>query len=64
MAISRAQMGNQLTGRRKNRKISKVMKEFKNRKLRSGSKKGPKVKNKKQAIAIALSEARKRKPKA
>jgi|TARA_R110002020_G_scaffold524_6_gene2646 hypothetical protein len=64
MAISRAQMGKQLTGRRKNRKVSKVMKEFKNRKLRSGSKKGPKVKNKKQAIAIALSEARKRKPKA
>ena len=37
------------------------MKEFKNRKLRSGSKKGPKVTNKKQAIAIALSEARKKK---
>ena len=60
MAISRAQTRKQLTGRRK-RKVSKVMKEFKNRKLRSGSKKGPKVKNKKQAIAIALSEARKKK---
>ena len=60
MAISRAQTRKQLTGRRK-RKVSKVMKEFKNRKLRSGSKKGPKVTNKKQAIAIALSEERKKK---
>jgi|TARA_R100001594_G_scaffold60827_4_gene94772 hypothetical protein len=60
MAISRAQTRKQLTGRRK-RKVSKVMKEYKAGKLRSGSKKGPKVKNKKQAIAIALSEARKKK---
>jgi len=60
MAISRAQTRKQLTGRRK-RKVSKVMKEFKNRKLRSGSKKGPKVKSRKQAVAIALSEARKKK---
>jgi hypothetical protein len=35
------------------------MTEFKARKLRSGSKKGPKVKSPKQAIAIALSEERK-----
>lgn len=34
------------------------MKESKDKKLRSGSKKGPKVKSRKQAIAIALSEAR------
>ena len=40
-------------------KVSKVMKEFKAGKLRSGSKKGPKVKSSKQAIAIALSEERK-----
>mgnify|MGYP003133235778 FL=1 len=60
MAISRAQTSKQLTGRRK-RKVSKVMKEYKKGTLRSGSKKGPKVKNRKQAIAIALSEARKRK---
>ena len=40
-------------------KIGKVLKEFKKRKLRSGSKKGPVVKDKKQALAIALSEARK-----
>ena len=38
------------------KKVSKVMKEFKAGKLRSG-KKGPVVKNPKQAIAIALSEA-------
>ncbi len=39
-------------------KVRKVMHEYKAGKLRSGSKKGPKVKNRKQAIAIALSEAR------
>lgn len=39
-------------------KISKVMREYKKKKLRSGSKKGPVVKSKKQALAIALSEAR------
>jgi hypothetical protein len=62
MAISRAQTSKQLTGRRK-RKVSKVMKEYKKGKLRSGSKKGPKVKSRKQAIAIALSEARRKKRK-
>ena len=36
-----------------------AMHEFKGGKLRSGSKTGPKVTNKKQAIAIGLSEARK-----
>lgn len=41
------------------KKVSKVMKEFKNDKLHSGSKNGPVVHNKKQAVAIALSEARK-----
>lgn len=40
-------------------KIQKVMHEFKENKLHSGSKKGPKVKSRKQAVAIALSEARK-----
>ena len=40
-------------------KIEKVMHEFKTGKLHSGSKKGPKVTNTKQAIAISLSEARK-----
>ena len=38
-------------------KISKVMKEYGSGKLHSGSKKGPAVTSKKQAIAIALSEA-------
>lgn len=38
-------------------KIKKVMKEAKEGTLHSGSKKGPIVKNKKQAVAIALSEA-------
>jgi len=38
-------------------KVGKVMKEFKAGKLHSGSKKGPVVKSRKQAIAIALSEA-------
>lgn len=41
------------------KKVHKVMKEFKEGELHSGSKKGPEVKSKKQAIAIALSEARK-----
>jgi len=40
-------------------KVEKVMHEYKEGKLHSGSKKGPKVTKKSQAIAIALSEARK-----
>lgn len=40
------------------KKIGKVMGEFKRGELHSGSKKGPVVKNPKQAVAIALSEAR------
>ena len=42
-------------------KIEKVMHEFKEGKLHSGSKKGPKITNRKQAIAVALSEQRKAK---
>jgi hypothetical protein len=38
-------------------KVEKVMKEFKEGKLKSGS--GGKVKSREQAIAIGLSEARK-----
>jgi len=41
----------------KQTKISKVMREFKAGTLNTGSKKGPVVKSKKQAIAIALSQA-------
>lgn len=43
----------------KTNKVEKVMKEFKGKELHSGSKSGPVVKNRKQAIAIALSEQRK-----
>lgn len=39
------------------KKVAKVMREFKKGKLHSGSKKGPKVKSRQQAIAIAMSEA-------
>lgn len=40
-------------------KIKKVMHKFGQGKLHSGSKKGPKVKSRTQAIAIGFSEARK-----
>jgi len=41
-------------------KVKKVMKEYSAGKLRSGSKTGPKVKSRPQALAIALSEANKK----
>ena len=44
---------------KKHKKVAKVMREFEAGKLHSGSKHGPVVSNEKQAIAIALSEARK-----
>ena len=44
-------------------KVSKVMHEYKAGKLHSGSKKGPVVTSRKQAIAIAMSEAKMPKPK-
>ena len=40
-------------------KVSKVMHEFKRGRLKGGKGKHPKVKSRKQAIAIGLSEARK-----
>lgn len=43
------------------KKIQKVMHEFGEGKLHSGSKKGPVVKNPKQAVAIGYAEAKKRK---
>lgn len=39
------------------KKVSKVMREYGKGELHSGSKKGPVVTSRKQAIAIALSEA-------
>ena len=45
------------------KKIAKVMGEYKRGELHSGSKKGPKVKSREQAVAIALSEARSMKKK-
>ena len=45
------------------KKVAKVMKEFKSGSLHSGSKKGPKVTSRKQAVAIAMSEAKRAKKK-
>lgn len=43
----------------KGKKVVKVMGEFKRGTLHSGSKKGPKVTSRKQAVAIAMSEQHK-----
>ena len=48
-------------GEVKGKKIAKVMGEYKRGELRSGSKKGPKVTNPKQAMAIALAQSRSKK---
>jgi len=48
---------------KKQKKIHKVMDEFKHHQLHSGSKNGPIVTNPKQAIAISLSQARRLKKK-
>ena len=45
------------TTKKQQAKIGKVMHEFKVGTLNTGSKKGPIVKSKKQAVAIALSQA-------
>ncbi len=45
--------------RKKKDKVAVVMHEYKEGDLHSGSKKGPVVKSRKQAVAIALSESRK-----
>lgn len=44
--------------KKRQKKVKKVMHEFKEGDLHSGSKHGPLVTNPKQAIAISLSEAR------
>ena len=41
-----------------NKKIHKVIREFEEDKLHSGSKKGPKVKNLRQAVAIGINESK------
>ncbi len=46
---------------KKDMKIKKVMTEFGKGKLHSGSKKGPVVSDAKQAVAIGISEAKKKK---
>jgi hypothetical protein len=46
-----------LMAARSNNKMQKVMHEFKTGTLHTGSKKGPIVKSRKQAIAIAMSES-------
>lgn len=43
------------------RKVRKVLREFKEGELHSGSKTGPKVRDKAQALAIGFSEAKKKK---
>jgi hypothetical protein len=52
-----------MASKKQKAKVSKVMGEFKEGKLKSGSKKGPKVKSRKQAVAIAMSESGQAKPK-
>lgn len=56
-------MAKQKRKKLKRDKIENVMEEFKEGELHSGSKEGPIVKKREQAIAIALSEARKKKRK-
>jgi len=47
--------------KKSDKKVKKVMHEYKHGELHSGAKKGPKVTNRKQAVAIAMSEAGKTK---
>jgi len=58
MAATRKSTGKRRYGKRAADKVGKVMHEMKQGKLRSG-RSGKKVTNRKQAIAIGLSEARK-----
>lgn len=58
IAAKTKKVGAKIKKTMKKDKVKKVMKEFKKCKLHSGSKKGPKVTNKKQAVSIALSEAK------
>ena len=57
--VSRASISQQIMKPPGKKKVKKVMGEYKRKKLRSSS--GKKVTNYKQAIAIALSEGRRKK---
>lgn len=46
-------------GKKYKNKMHKVLHEYKEGELHSGSKKGPLVKSRRQALAIAMNEARK-----
>jgi len=46
-----------MASKKKAEKVAKVLKEYKKGELHSGSKTGPVVTSKKQAVAIAMSEA-------
>lgn len=50
--------GSKVPKGKEERKVSKVMKEYSKGDLHSGSKKGPVVKDKAQALAIGYSEAK------
>lgn len=52
-------MSDSMAGRRMKAKMEKTMHEYKEGDLHSGSKEGPVVKSRKQAIAIGLNQARK-----
>jgi hypothetical protein len=53
--MTRSEGDRRMASTRQRRKVSKVMREHKKGKLKSGS--GKKVKSRKQAIAIAMSES-------
>jgi hypothetical protein len=49
-----------MLAKRRDEKIRQTMHEFKHGELHSGSKQGPPVKKRAQAVAIALNQARRR----
>lgn len=58
MVTKRSSFGKKTQGVGKS-KIRTVMREYKHGELHSGSEQGPRVKSRKQAVAIALNQARK-----
>lgn len=60
MATKKRKMVKKLEKAPAKRKIKKVMEEYKEGELHSGSDKGPLVNTRRQAVAIALSEARRK----